>query len=149
LSVLERYGHGSRPANAYVSGFGAGFRGAIASSVGHDSHNLIAAGSSTQDMRAALGALISSGGGFCVVRDGNVLAQLPLPFGGLMSDREPRQIERTLGDLRSASRAVQCELPEPFLQLAFLSLPVIPSLKLTDKGLVDVDQFKIIDVRSS
>lgn len=149
LSVLERYGHGSRPANAYVSGFGASFRGAIASSVGHDSHNLIVAGSSTDDMRAALGNLISSGGGFCVVKDGAVLAELPLPFGGLMSDREPREIERKLANLRAASRAVQCELPEPFLQLAFLSLPVIPSLKLTDQGLVDVERFKIIDVRAS
>lgn len=148
LSVLERYGHGSRPANGYVSGFGPSFRGAIASSVGHDSHNLIVAGSSASDMRAALGALIGSGGGFCVVCDGAVLAQLPLPFGGLMSDREPREIERSLTQLRAASRAVQCELPEPFLQLAFLSLPVIPSLKLTDKGLVDVDQFRIIDVRA-
>lgn len=148
LSVLERYGHGSRPANGYVSGFGSSFRGAIASSVGHDSHNLIVVGSQTSDMRAALGVLIGSGGGFCVVRDGAVLAHLPLPFGGLMSDREPKAIERSLGELRAASRAVQCELPEPFLQLAFLSLPVIPSLKLTDKGLVDVDQFKIIDVRA-
>jgi adenine deaminase len=83
------------------------------------------------------------------VRDGAVLSHLPLPFGGLMSDRDPAFIERALVDLRAASRAVQCELAEPFLQLAFLSLPVIPSLKLTDKGLVDVDQFKIIDVRAS
>jgi adenine deaminase len=148
LSVLERYGHGSRPANAYVSGFGEGFRGAIASSVGHDSHNLIVAGSSTSDMRAALGALIASGGGFCVVRDGAVLSHLALPFGGLMSAQEPARIERSLVELRGASQAVGCELPEPFLQLAFLSLPVIPSLKLTDKGLVDVDQFKVIDVRA-
>jgi adenine deaminase len=149
LSVLERYGHGSKPANGYVRGFGEKFRGAIASSVGHDSHNLIVTGSSTSDMQVALGALIASGGGFCVVRDGAVLSQLALPFGGLMSDQEPAVIERALVDLRAASRAVDCELAEPFLQLAFLSLPVIPSLKLTDKGLVDVDLFKIIGVRAS
>lgn len=146
LTVLERYGRGSRPANAYVSGFGPDFRGAIASSVGHDSHNLIVAGSSTGDMRAALGALIATGGGFCVVQDGQVLAQLALPFGGLMSGEEPASIARSLGDLRAASHAVRCELAEPFLQLAFLSLPVIPSLKLTDKGLVDVDRFEVIGV---
>jgi adenine deaminase len=149
LSVLERYGHSSRPANAYVSGFGENFRGAIASSVGHDSHNLITVGASSSDMRVALGALIASGGGFCVVKDGAVLAQLALPFGGLMSGSEPGSIEKSLGELRAASHAIGCELPEPFLQLAFLSLPVIPTLKLTDKGLVDVDQFKVIDVRAS
>lgn len=149
LSVLERYGHSSRPANAYVSGFGIGLRGAIASSVGHDSHNLITVGTSSNDMRVALGALIASGGGFCVVRDGAVLAHLALPFGGLMSASEPGSIEKSLGQLRAASHAIGCELPEPFLQLAFLSLPVIPTLKLTDKGLVDVDQFKVIDVRAS
>lgn len=146
LSVLERYGRGSRPANAYVTGFGEGFRGAIASSVGHDSHNLIVAGSSTRDMRAALASLIECGGGFCVARDGQVLSRLPLPFGGLMSDLEPDAIATSLGELRAASQAVGCGLAEPFLQLAFLSLPVIPSLKLTDKGLVDVDQFRLIGV---
>ncbi len=149
LSVLERYGHGSRPANAYVRGFGEKFNGAIASSVGHDSHNLIVVGSNTADMRVALGSLIESGGGFCVVHNGVVTAKLALPFGGLMSNERPQIIESSLRELHAASRATGCELPEPFLQLAFLSLPVIPSLKLTDKGLVDVDQFKIIDVRSN
>ncbi|MGK5082557.1 adenine deaminase [Bdellovibrionota bacterium FG-1] len=147
LSVLERYGHGSKPANGYVTGFGASFKGAIASSVGHDSHNLIVVGSATSDMRAALAALIQSGGGFCVVKDGAILAHLALPFGGLMTDQDPKKVTQSLMELRKAGQSIGCELPEPFLQLAFLSLPVIPSLKLTDRGLVDVDQFKIIDVR--
>ena len=149
LSVLERYGRGSRPANAYVMGFGEKFRGAIASSVGHDSHNLISVGSNAFDMRTAMGALIDSGGGFCVVQDGAVRAHLSLPFGGLMSESDPSALKDALLELKEASRSIGCELPEPFLQLAFLSLPVIPSLKLTDRGLVDVDQFKIIDVRAS
>lgn len=148
LSVLERHGKGSPPANAYVKGFGAAFRGAIASSVGHDSHNLIVVGHRVDDMRAALAALAECGGGFCVVRDGAVRAMLALPFGGLMSNEEPARIAESLRGMHAASRAVGCELPEPFLQLAFLSLPVIPTLKLTDKGLVDVDEFKIIDVRA-
>ena len=122
---------------------------AIASSVGHDSHNLTVVGSNESDMRAALGALIESGGGFCVVQGGVVSAKLDLPFGGLMSLETPQRIEASLRELHKASHAAGCELPEPFLQLAFLSLPVIPSLKLTDKGLVDVDAFKIIDVRAS
>ncbi len=149
ISVLERYGHRQAPANAYAQGFGESFRGAIASSVGHDSHNLTVVGSSTSDMRAALAALIDCGGGFCVVRDGHVLAKLELPIGGLMSPAEPAKLVKELEGLRSASHSLGCTLVEPFLQLAFLCLPVIPSLKLTDRGLVDVDAFKIIDVRAS
>ena len=146
LSVLERYGRGSKPANGYVFGFGESFRGAIASSVGHDSHNLIVVGDRTDDMRVALAALIQCGGGFVVVQNGAVLAQLALPIGGLMSEENPEVIAARLTELRKASHTIGCELPEPFLQLAFLSLPVIPSLKLTDRGLVDVDQFQIISV---
>lgn len=149
LSVLERYGRGSKPANAYVEGFGENFQGAIASSVGHDSHNLIVAGSNPSDMRVALASLAQSGGGFCVVQGEKVLAQLDLPLGGLMSNEEPGQLKRKLESLQSASKSVKCELSEPFLQLAFLSLPVIPSLKLTDQGLVDVNQFKFIPVQAS
>jgi adenine deaminase len=149
LSVLERYGKGSAPSNAYVTGFGENFSGAIASSVGHDSHNLIVAGSNERDMRTAFAALAQSGGGFCVVRDGAVQAQLALPFGGLMTDQTPAKVTESLRALHQASAATGCVLPEPFLQLAFLSLPVIPSLKLTDRGLVDVDKFQMIDVRAS
>jgi adenine deaminase len=149
LSVLERYGKGSAPANAYVTGFGENFKGAIASSVGHDSHNLIVAGTNTRDMRAAFAALAESGGGFCVVRDGAVQSRLELPIGGLMTDQSPAKVTESLKSLHKASQATGCILPEPFLQLAFLSLPVIPSLKLTDQGLVDVDRFEKIDVRAS
>ena len=148
LSVLERHGKGSKPANGYVKGFG-DLEGAIASSVGHDSHNLCVVGNRASDMRTALAALAASGGGFCVVRDGAVIAHLPLPIGGLMSLEEPATIARALEELHAASKAIGCILPEPFLQLAFLSLPVIPSLKLTDRGLMDVDAFKLIDVRAA
>ena len=100
-------------------------------------------------MRAALAALAEVGGGFCVVRGGNVLARLALPLGGLMSLEQPETIAKALEELHAASKAIGCILPEPFLQLAFLSLPVIPSLKLTDKGLMDVDKFELIDVRAA
>lgn len=145
LTVLERYGKGSRPANGYVKGFGK-LKGAIASSVGHDSHNLIVVGSNPADMKVALQSLIDCGGGFSVVKGGAVQAQLPLPFGGLMSTAGAKSIAGSLKKLHRASAAIGCQLPEPFLQLAFLSLPVIPSLKLTDKGLVDVNQFRVIGV---
>lgn len=149
LSVLERYGHHSKPANAYVIGFGNKLKGAIASSVGHDSHNLIVVGDTTRSMRVALASLIEVGGGFCVVQDGTLVARLPLPIGGLMSEKDPLTLKSEIIKLKEASKSIGCILPEPFLQLAFLSLPVIPSLKLTDKGLVDVEQFKIIDVRAT
>jgi adenine deaminase len=149
LSVLERYGKGSKPANGYVEGFGETFHGAIASSVGHDSHNLIAAGSNASDMRTAMVALSESGGGFCVVKDGKILAKLDLPLGGLMSNQGPNELKAELISLKQASQSIGCSLHEPFLQLAFLTLPVIPSLKLTDRGLVDVNEFKIIDVRAT
>jgi adenine deaminase len=148
ISVLERYGHGSKPANAYVRGFGE-LRGAIASSVGHDSHNLIVVGKETADMQAALAAVIAMHGGFVVVSEGQVVAELALPFGGLMTSASEADIAKALTKLRAASQSIGCELHEPFLQLAFLSLPVIPSLKLTDKGLMDVDKFELISVRAA
>lgn len=146
LTVLERYGRGQKPANAYVKGFGSGFKGAIASSVGHDSHNLIVVGKNPEDMRVALASLIECGGGFCVVDQGRVAARLALPLGGLMSQEDPAALWTQLSELKAASRAIGCELDEPFLQLAFLSLPVIPSLKLTDRGLVDVNAFNFVSV---
>ncbi|MBM4304303.1 MAG: adenine deaminase [Deltaproteobacteria bacterium] len=149
LSVLERYGQGSKPANGYVRGFGENLKGAIASSVGHDSHNLIVVGSNLFDMQVALKALIESQGGFVVVQNKSVLAHLALPLGGLMSEKNPEVIAKSLLELREASRHIGCSMVEPFLQLAFLSLPVIPSLKLTDRGLVDVEQFKIISVSAA
>jgi adenine deaminase len=147
LSVVERHGHGYAPANAYAYGFGNQLSGAIVSSVGHDSHNLIGVSNSARDLAVGFEALRRNAGGFAVVRDGAVIAELALPFGGLMTNAPPKAIVRALKDLRKASRAIGCELHEPFLQLAFLSLPVIPSLKLTDRGLVDVSQLKIIPVQ--
>jgi adenine deaminase len=108
LTVLERHGNGLKPANAYVSGFGSGFRGAIASSVGHDSHNLIVAGKETSDMKVALAHLIESGGGFAVVEGGRVIADLPLPLGGLMSARSSGELVPYLQKLREASASVGC-----------------------------------------
>ncbi len=148
LTVLERYGKGLKPANAYVSGFGSNFQGAIASSVGHDSHNLIVVGKDPKDMKVALARLMEMGGGFTVTKEGKVIADLALPLGGLMSSRPAPELVEKLKKLRAASKSIGCELAEPFLQLAFLSLPVIPSLKLTDQGLVDVNAFQFISVQA-
>lgn len=149
LSVVERHGGFAKPMNAYVFGFGECFDGAMASSVGHDSHNITVVGSNEYAMATAVNALKQMGGGFVVAGRDSVLASLPLPIAGLMSQSSTVEIIRGIDALRAASRSIGCPLNEPFLQLAFLSLPVIPKLKLTDKGLVDVEAFKIISVRAS
>lgn len=146
LSVVERHGHYSKPANAYVLGFGENFKGAIASSVGHDSHNLISVGQDLESMATAFNALQKTGGGFVVTQGPDVLAIMALPLAGLMTNANADEVVQGLQKLREAARLQGCIIPDPFLQMAFLSLPVIPKLKLTNLGLVDVEQFKIIPV---
>jgi adenine deaminase len=143
LAVLERHGKNGNVGRAFVRGFGA-MHGALASSIGHDSHNVIVAGDNDADMAAAVNRLIELQGGAVAVADGSVRAELALPIAGLMSDRPFEAVQTALRALRGASRAMGCAMAEPLLQLAFLPLPVIPSLKLTDRGLVDVDRFELI-----
>jgi adenine deaminase len=119
-------------------------RGALASSVGHDSHNVCVVGTNDADMAVAVNRLIALQGGFVAAADGAVRAELALPVAGLMNPGRFEEVERGLKGLREAVRAFGCRLPEPFLQLAFLALPVIPHLKITDRGLVDVDKFELI-----
>lgn len=144
VCVVARHGHNDNRACGFVRGFGLG-RGAIASSVGHDSHNACAVGMDDADMAIALNRLGEIGGGFVVVADGAVLAELALPIGGLMSDRPFEVVARDLETLRAAAAGLGGTLAEPFLQLAFLTLPVIPHLKITDRGLVDVDRMALLD----
>ena len=135
LAVLERHGRNGNIGRGWVTGFGP-LRGAIASSIGHDSHNLIVAGDDEADMAVAVNHLIGLQGGAAVVRDGRVLADLPLPVAGLMSDRDFHFVETKLRPLRARAAECGCTMQEPVLQLAFLPLPVIPHLKLTDRGYV-------------
>jgi adenine deaminase len=143
LCVLERHGKNGNVGRGFVKGFGA-LRGALAGSVGHDSHNLIVVGANDADMALAVNRLIELQGGYVAAQGGRVLAELPLPIAGLMSDRPFEEVARELRTLRGTARDLGCALTEPFLQLAFLPLPVIPHLKLTDRGLVDVDRFELI-----
>ena len=143
VCVLERHGRNGNIGAGFVKGFG--FRqGALASSVGHDSHNLCVVGANDEDMAVAANRLIALGGGFVAVQGGQVIAELALPFAGLMSLAPFETVRRDLYSLRAAVQAIGCQLPEPFLHLAFLALPVIPHLKITDFGLVDVDRFELI-----
>ena len=143
VTVIERHGRNGGIATGFVHGFGMK-RGAIASSVGHDSHNLCVVGVDEASMAAAANRLIETGGGFAVADGGAVTAALALPVAGLMSDRSFEEVRHGLEDLRAAAKALGVVLPEPFLQVAFLTLPVIPHLKITDKGLVDVDRFDFV-----
>ncbi|SMQ72050.1 Adenine deaminase [Devosia lucknowensis] len=143
VAVIERHGKNGNIGRAFVSGFGLK-RGAIASSVGHDSHNITVVGASDEDMAVAVNRLIELGGGFAVADGGAVTAELALPIAGLMSDQPFEAVAHDLHRLRDAAEALDCVLPEPFLQVAFLALPVIPHLKMTDRGLFDVDKFDFV-----
>lgn len=147
IAVVERYGHERKAALGLVKGMGAG-RGALASSIAHDSHNLIVVGQNQEEMALAVNQLIESGGGLCVVEGKKVLAHLPLPIAGLMSKASGEEITGGINELRRAFKGLGVKLEEPFLQMAFLALPVIPSLKITDRGLVDVSTFKFTELRA-
>jgi adenine deaminase len=120
-------------------------RGAIASSVGHDSHNITVVGVDDSDMAAAVNRIIELKGGFVVASGGEIRAELALPLAGLMSLEPFEPVRERMLKLRHAAKDLGCALPEPFLQVAFLPLPVIPHLKITDRGLFDVDRFSLID----
>jgi adenine deaminase len=143
VAVVARHGVNRNIGRGFVKGFGMK-RGAIASSIGHDSHNLCVVGADDADMAAAVNRLIELQGGFAVASDGVVRAELALPIAGLMSDRPFEAVRDALPALRAAAKGLGVTLPEPFLQVAFLPLPVIPHLKITDFGLVDVDRFELV-----
>ena len=143
VAVIERHGKNGNHANGFVQGFGLK-KGAIASTVGHDSHNICVVGVSEDDMDIAANRLGEIKGGFVVVEDGKVTGEIPLPVAGLMSLEPYESVRDTLHDLRKAAYALGTTLQEPFLQVAFLPLPVIPHLKISDKGMVDVDKFMLI-----
>ncbi len=143
VAVVARHGINRNIAVAFVHGFGMK-RGAIASSVGHDSHNICVVGADEADMAAAVNRLIEIEGGFAVADGGAIRAELALPSAGLMSLLSFEEVHAALIPLRTAAKALGVVLAEPFLQVAFLPLPVIPHLKITDMGLVDVDRFEFV-----
>ena len=143
ISIVERHGKNGNISNGFVRGFGLK-QGAIASTVCHDHHNIACIGTNYGDMAIAANRLVGLEGGFVVVLDGTVLAELALPIAGLMSDKPFEVVRESLVKLRSAARELGVAIEEPFLQLAFVALPVIPALKITDFGLVDVHAFEVI-----
>jgi adenine deaminase len=145
LAVVERYSGAGATGLGFVKGFGLK-HGALASSVAHDSHNIIAVGATDADLLPAIRRVVEMGGGLSAVADGRVQAELPLPIAGLMSDQPVAAVRDGLDILIAAARRMGSTLPDPFMTLSFLALPVIPALKLTDKGLVDVNRFEWVSL---
>ena len=147
IAVVERHNATGRIGRGFVRGFGLR-EGAFASTVAHDAHNLIVVGVSDSDMEACVRRLAELGGGLVAVRDGRVIGELPLPAAGLMSERPASEVAALLGDIRRAARSLGVQVRTPFMALSFLGLSVIPSLKITDRGLVDVDRFELVPLEA-
>jgi adenine deaminase len=146
LVVIERHHASGSVGLGLVKGFGLR-KGAIASSVAHDAHNLVIAGASDSDILRAAHVLEEIGGGFACVVDGEVRASVPLPLGGLVSPLPAAQLVKQLRALDAAAAELGCTLDHPCMTLSFLSLSVIPALKLTDQGLIDVETFTLLPLQ--
>ncbi|WP_299474155.1 adenine deaminase [uncultured Roseibium sp.] len=144
VAVVERHKGIGHVGRGFVHGFGM-TRGAIASSVSHDSHNICVVGADDMAMAIAVNRVIAMNGGFAVADGDGIKAELALPLAGLMSLEPFETVKSELEALRAAAKSLGCTLEEPFLQVAFLPLPVIPHLKITDFGVFDVDKFELID----
>ena len=143
IAVIERHQGTGNTGLGFVKGFGLK-REAIASSVAHDSHNLIVVSTNDADMMAATRAVADMGGGLAAVENGVARARLPLPIAGLMSDQPLEVVREEMDELLAVAQEMGSRLRDPFMTMSFLALPVIPALKLTDKGLVDVNQFELV-----
>lgn len=145
MAVLERHTGSGRVGLGLVAGMGLR-EGAMAGTVAHDHHNLVVIGADDASMLAAARHVAALGGGLAVARGTEILASLPLPVGGLMSPAPIEEIRQGLDAVVRAARGLGSPLHDPFMAMSFLALEVIPSLKLTDQGLVDVDRFRRVDL---
>ena len=147
IAVLERHLGTGRMGIGLVRGFGLK-RGALGSSVAHDAHNLVVVGMNDADMAQVVERLAVLGGGIVAVEDGAVLAELPLPVGGLLADLPLAEVVERSAACTAAAERLGCTGSTPFLTMSFLALSVIPSLKITDQGLVDVDRFELVPLEA-
>lgn len=145
ICVIERHRASGNIGRGFVKGFNLK-SGAIASTVAHDSHNMVIIGTNDEDMYRAAVRLIKMQGGKVVVNNGEVLAELPLPIAGLISDRDYEFVTTCCDELNKAAKELGCTLNDAFMAMAFLSLPVIPDLKITDKGIFDTNRFEFINI---
>ncbi|HET9720272.1 MAG TPA: adenine deaminase C-terminal domain-containing protein, partial [Solirubrobacteraceae bacterium] len=146
-AVIERHRGTGRIGRGLTTGFGLA-RGAIASTVAHDAHNIVVVGASGADMARAVAELVRVGGGQIAVLDGDVVGLVPLPLAGLMSDQPAATVAAQISELNAAVHGqLGVSVEEAFMQLSFIALSVIPELRITDGGLVDVDAFTHVPVR--
>jgi adenine deaminase len=145
IAVIERHHGSGRVGLGFVRGIGLK-RGAIATTVCHDHHNLVVIGVDDASMQTAIQAIIDLGGGEVAVEGHDILQSLPLPVAGLMSDQPLEKVRRGQDAMLQAAASLGCSLHDPFMTMSFLALEVIPSLKLTDQGLVDVTEFKLVNL---
>ncbi len=145
IVVIERHRASGNVGKGFVKGFGLK-SGAIASTVAHDSHNMIIVGTNDEDMYKAAVELVKSQGGKVIVDKGVVLSKLPLPIAGLMSNEKLEFVIEKCRELKEAAKKIGCKLLDPFMTMSFLSLSVIPELKITDKGVVDVNKSEFVDI---
>jgi adenine deaminase len=146
MAVIERHRCSGSIGLGFVQGFGLQ-RGAIAGSVAHDHHNLVIIGADDESMRTAVRAAADGGGGLAAADGSTVLARLPLPVAGLMSDQPVEQVRDAYAQLLAvAAGQLGAALTDPFMAMSFMALEVIPKLKLTDQGLVDVEKFARVDL---
>jgi len=143
LVVVERHQATGNIGRGLVKGFGLR-KGALASSIAHDSHNIVAVGTNDHDIYAAVKEVERLGGGLVIANQGKVLSSLPLPIAGLLSDLPLEVVVSRLENLERTAREMGTKLTSPFATLSFLALPVIPELRLTDRGLVDVTEFRLL-----
>jgi adenine deaminase len=143
LAVVERHRATGNIGLGLVKGFGLK-RGAIASSIAHDSHNIVVVGTGDEDIFTAVKEIERLQGGLVVVAGGKVLSSLALPVAGLLSDEPLEVVVSKLEKLEQLAKDLGATLPSPFATLSFLALPVIPELRLTDLGLVDVNAFELV-----
>ncbi len=149
IAVIERHAATGNVGLGFVKGLGLQ-KGAIASTVAHDHHNnIVVAGADDESMFNAVQAIAATRGGMAAAYNETVFAQLPLPIAGLMSDQPIETVRRQVDEVLAAARQLGSPLHDPFMALSFLALPVIPSLKLTDRGLVDVDRFELVSLFAS
>ena len=147
IGVIERHLGTGRVGLGFVRGFGLQ-RGALGSTVAHDAHNIVVVGMNDADMARAVERLAELGGGIVAVENGDVLAELPLPVGGLLSDLSLAEVVERSRACTDAAVRLGCRGATPFLTMSFLALSVIPSLKITDQGLVDVDRFELVPLEA-
>jgi len=145
IAIIERHKASGNIGLGFVKGIGLK-SGAIASTVAHDSHNMVIIGTNDEDMYFAAVELVKSQGGKIVVEKGKTLEKLPLPIAGLISDLPVEEVIFKLKNLVKSTQNLGCKLDDAFMNMAFLSLPVIPDLKITDKGLIDVNKFEITNL---